>query len=237
MANLFSQRSKEEEIMDDFSCSGEVLEQTLIEIDLINRTLGGDNITYKAVRAFLQKHKDVKDKEPLRIADLGCGSGGMLKLVSVLATMMEVPVDLVGIDANPNIIALAEEYTQGFPDIQFMSMDVFSEEFKAQKFDLVISSLTTHHFSDKQLVYLFKIIKGQSRYGFINNDLQRHGLAYYSIKLLTRLFSRSDMVKYDAPLSVLRGFRRKELVEILEEAGITDYELKWKWAFRWLLVF
>jgi hypothetical protein len=44
------------------------------------------------------------------------------------------------------------------------------------------------------------------------------------------------MVKYDAPMSVQRAFKRNELVLILEKAGIENYELKWKWAFRWQLV-
>jgi hypothetical protein len=44
------------------------------------------------------------------------------------------------------------------------------------------------------------------------------------------------MVKFDAPLSVLRGFSRHELVSILSQAGITHYKLRWRWAFRWQLV-
>ena len=44
------------------------------------------------------------------------------------------------------------------------------------------------------------------------------------------------MVKFDAPLSVLRGFSRNEWIEILNQAGIVNYSLKWKWAFRWQIV-
>jgi hypothetical protein len=44
------------------------------------------------------------------------------------------------------------------------------------------------------------------------------------------------MVKIDAPLSVLRGFKKQELIDILKQAGITRYTLKWKWAFRWELI-
>jgi hypothetical protein len=44
------------------------------------------------------------------------------------------------------------------------------------------------------------------------------------------------MVKFDAPLSVLRGFSRREWIEILEEAGIKTYSIKWKWAFRWQVI-
>jgi hypothetical protein len=72
--------------------------------------------------------------------------------------------------------------------------------------------------------------------GIVVNDLHRHWLAYHAIKILTRLFSKSAMVKYDAPLSVLRGFTRGELADILKKAGIVQYTLKWKWAFRWQII-
>ncbi|MBA4057205.1 MAG: SAM-dependent methyltransferase, partial [Marivirga sp.] len=73
---------------------------------------------------------------------------------------------------------------------------------------------------------------------FIINDIHRHSLAYYSIRLLTKVFSKSSMVKFDAPLSVRRAFTKKELLEILNEAGIKKYTIQWKWAFRWqVLVF
>ena len=54
--------------------------------------------------------------------------------------------------------------------------------------------------------------------------------------ILTRLFSRSYLVKHDAPLSVLRGFKKKELEELLNKAGILNYTIHWKWAFRWLVI-
>ena len=72
--------------------------------------------------------------------------------------------------------------------------------------------------------------------GFYINDLHRHPLAYYFIKSATKIFSRSYLVKNDAPLSVLRGFRKKEWREILQNAGIMNYTIKWKWAFRHLVV-
>jgi hypothetical protein len=90
-----------------------------------------------------------------------------------------------------------------------------------------------HHFTADQLVDVLGSLKSQCRVGIVINDLHRHPLAYYSIKLLTQFFSKSSMVKFDAPLSVMRGFTRLEWEEILRQAGITDYTLKWKWAFRW----
>jgi hypothetical protein len=52
---------------------------------------------------------------------------------------------------------------------------------------------------------------------------------------LTSIFSKSYLVKNDAPLSVLRGFKKKEWFAILQQAGATNYSVKWKWAFRHLI--
>ena len=80
-------------------------------------------------------------------------------------------------------------------------------------------------------------MKNNSTLGFFVNDLHRHPLAYHSIKLITSLFSKSYLVKNDAPLSVARGFKKDELIEILQQSSIIHYQLKWMWAFRWLLIY
>jgi hypothetical protein len=85
-------------------------------------------------------------------------------------------------------------------------------------------------------VDILRQLKEQARKAVIINDLHRHPLAYYSIRWLTKLLSQSEMVKYDAPLSVLRGFSRNEWLDLLREAGISRFSLKWKWAFRWQLI-
>jgi hypothetical protein len=75
-----------------------------------------------------------------------------------------------------------------------------------------------------------------SKKAVIINDLHRHPLAYYSIGLLTTLFSKSPMVKHDSKVSVMRSFRRKELESLLEKAGAKVYTIKWMWAFRWQVI-
>ena len=66
----------------------------------------------------------------------------------------------------------------------------------------------------------------------IINDLERNAFAHYAIKLLTRLFSKSYLVKNDAPLSVLRGFKTHEWKKLIQEAGAKNYTVNYKWAFR-----
>jgi len=84
---------------------------------------------------------------------------------------------------------------------------------------------------------MVKWMERECKSGFFINDLHRHFLAYHSIRLLTRTFSKSRLVKNDAPISVTRGFSRADWQRILTDAGLNDYHLYWRWAFRWLLTY
>lgn len=228
----FAERSQAPEIMDDLQCSGEVVHQTLRELDFINHWLGGNQVTLKGLKSLIKNQNNIKS---FHLADLGCGSGEMLKLIYQQLKTHPI-LQLTGIDANPNIIAFAEKHCAGIPNLQLKTEDIFNPDFQRRSFDIVMATLFLHHFTHEQLVKIFRTLQTQARIGIVVNDLHRHPLAYYSIKLLTRLFSRSAMVKYDAPLSVLRGFKKAEIEGILAEAGITRYTLSWRWAFRWQLV-
>jgi hypothetical protein len=113
---------------------------------------------------------------------------------------------------------------------------VFDPSLLQEQFDIITATLFLHHFKEEELIQLLKTWKQQARLGIVINDLHRHPFAYYSIKALTSLFSRSAMVKFDAPLSVLRGFTRDEWLFLLKNAGISKYTLRWRWAFRWQII-
>ncbi|MEM7548369.1 MAG: methyltransferase domain-containing protein [Bacteroidota bacterium] len=230
----FSQRSNHEEIMDDLNCSGEVVEQTLKELDIINKLLGGNPITIKTVVHLV---KDRDRNTSLTIVDMGCGSGDMLrKIYQVLKGKGFTNLKLIGIDANPNIIEYAKQNTKQENPIQYVCEDVTLKKSLNEPVDLIISTLFTHHFSQTELISLLKHWKKEARLAVVINDLHRNRIAYYSIKWLTAIFSKSSMVKNDGPLSVLRGFSKSELKNVLKKAELDTFELAWKWAFRWKLI-
>ncbi len=229
----FNTRSGGLEIMDDLDCKGEVVDQTLRELDFINQWLGGNAVTLNGLNKLLGEANPQKN---ISICDLGCGSGEMLRLIARQAKQKGRNVSLVGIDANTSITTFAEKHTREHENIHFESLNIFSNEFQQRKFDVVLATLFFHHFDDTELITFFEQLKTQVSIGIVINDIHRHSLAYHSIRLFTKFFSKSSMVKYDAPLSVLRAFKKKELINILEKAGIKDYSLKWKWAFRWQII-
>ncbi len=220
---MLQHRSTEPELMDDLDYQGEDLAVTLKELDFINKWLGGDQISRNALRSLTRQH-------PIHsIADLGCGSGKFLHWVK--RTFPEVRC--AGVDANPAIVELAKK---AYPEVEFQCENIQHRAFSSQPFDVIHCCLFLHHFTNTELAELFRSFHNQVSVGIIVNDLHRHSMAYFAIKLLTRLFSRSTLVRHDASLSVRRGFKKKELEKILEAAGIEKYELSWKWIFRWQLI-
>ena len=228
----FSTRSNDIEIMDDLNCQGEVVDQTLRELEVINKLLGGNYVTIDGIEKLL---KNKNGSTPISICDLGCGGGDILKLIAQWANRKNKSLKLTGIDANPNIITFANDNCKTYPQIEFEAVDIFSDQFKSRKYDVIIGTLFFHHFSSEQLASFFKQIRKQVAIGIVINDIHRHWFAYHSIKLLTRIFSKSAMVRFDAPLSVLRAFKKRELIQIMQQAGIENYTIKWMWAFRWQL--
>lgn len=218
--------------MDDLNCEGEVVAQTLRELEVINSRLGGNSISLNGINQLLMG----KNGQEFKVADLGCGGGDIMKLLKEWGARQNKHLELVGIDANPFIIDYARKNLRGMQNISFKTQNVLSRDFAKLKFDIIHCSLFLHHFTEEELLHLLSSFRRQARIGVVINDLHRHWLAYYSIKFLTQFFSKSEMVKFDAPLSVQRAFKKNELVELIQKAGFSDYQIKWRWAFRWEVI-
>ncbi len=229
---MFKNRHYEAEIMDDLTFKGEVMDKTLQELKVINKWLGGDHITLQEVKEVISNNTG----KSFSIADIGCGGGDTLKLLADYGRRKKINLELHGIDANDYIIEYAKRNTVAYPEISYQQANVFSEEFKQQKFDIISCSLFCHHFDDESLIALLAQLKKQARLAVIINDLHRNWLAYYSITLLTKLFSKSYMLRYDSKLSVLRAFTKDELKDSLKKAGYSRFSIKWQWAFRFKVI-
>ena len=230
---MLNDRAPGPELMDDLTLASDDLRRNLDELEVINTWLGG----YQPVLDALAR---LRPRFPagraLRVADLGSGGGDTLRHVARWARRHGVAVELFGIDANQFMLDYARAKSADYPEISYQQFDIFSAEFQAESFDVLTCSLFCHHFTDDELKALLQQWARQTRVAVVINDLHRHWLAYSSIWALTRLLGGSYLVRHDAPLSVARAFRRADWVQLLARAGITKYELRWRWAFRWQLV-
>jgi 2-polyprenyl-3-methyl-5-hydroxy-6-metoxy-1,4-benzoquinol methylase len=227
----FSQRSKETEMLDEPNIPKELLFKNLKELELINRTLGGHSISLEGIRELLTDKSKIYN-----IIDIGCGGGDAMKEIAHWAERHEYKVNIIGVDMNADCIEFTKQACKQYPNISGVVMDYRDYLKTNNNVDIIHCSLFCHHLTNDQLIELFIHMNRYTKSGAVINDLQRHWLAYYSIKFLTRVFNGSSLVKNDAPISVLRGFRKAELENVIQSAGIKDVTVEWKWAFRYLIV-
>lgn len=225
------QRSYQKELLDKEDIPFGDIKQNMKELNTVNRLLGGHNISIQGMEQLLGKNT----KEKISICEIGCGGGDNLQAISLACHKKNMDAQFIGIDIKKECIDFAKEQ---YPSIlaTWLVSDYAKVNLTTNKPSVIFSSLFCHHFTEQQLVTMLQWMKQNSSKGFFINDLQRHPLAYFLIKWLTRFFSKSYLVKNDAPLSVARGFKKKEWEKIFSAAGISNYSIQWKWAFRYLIV-
>jgi 2-polyprenyl-3-methyl-5-hydroxy-6-metoxy-1,4-benzoquinol methylase len=227
----FKRRSYKKELLDGSDIPFAHIKRNMQELDFINRNLGGHEITLDGIVALI-KDKAIFYKQ-LSIVEIGCGGGDNLRAIKQWAEHIKLPVQLTGVDVNEECIVYAREQVRN-SGIAFIHSD-YKLARLTTKPAIIFSSLFCHHFTDEELVAQLQWMQQNCTLGFFINDLHRHRLAYYSIKSLTALFSKSYLVKNDAPLSVQRGFKRKDWQALFDAADIKNYNCRWRWAFRWLV--
>lgn len=221
-------RSSTKELLDRVDIPFKDIERNMYELEFINKHLGGHSITIAGVKHFC------KNNQIGSIAEIGSGGGDNLLAIHRWANGHHLKADLTGIDINSACVEYARSRSSS-ANINFIHCD-YREVVFSTKPDVIFSSLFTHHFTNPELVEMLIWMKNNSGVGFFINDLHRHPLAYHSIKLLSTVFSKSYLVKNDAPLSVLRSFTRKDWTHLFKEANIPLNHCTWKWAFRWLVI-
>jgi SAM-dependent methyltransferase len=220
------ERSYTPEIMDDFSIEDERIDEALKELKVINHFLGGNSTSKAGIKKVIRY---IPDHGEIKILDAGSGASDIfLSLKPVRNNLMIFTMDI-----NARACSYTKTNSAAFNVIRG---DVLGFPFKNDCFDITHASLFLHHFTEEKIKGILTNLYNSSKYAVIINDLRRSKLAYLGIKILTLFLSKSEMVKNDGPLSVKRAFVKGDLQKIINGLNIEKFEIKRKWAFRWLVI-
>jgi len=228
-----SSRINKAEIMDDFDLKGDELERTLKDLENINKWLGGNKVTMQGIKKLLETHPEEKT---LHIADVGCGNGSILREIAAWGRKKNYVLKLTGIDANTHAIAIAERLSEFYPEINYSALNIFDPSFQNEKFDIILCTLTLHHFKDEQIKEITESFYRQARIGVVINDLHRSKQAYYLFRAFCKVFIRNKIARDDGLTSILRGFKKKDIKKFASMIPARRQEIKWKWAYRYLWI-
>ena len=194
----FSSRAQITELMDDLSRPAPEFDRAYRELAVINRTLGG----IRAIERFLPS------KSGLTVLDVAAGGCDIGDALAETRSCHVVSLDIndLGLRKTRRTQPVVGDGTLlPFPDATF---------------DAVICSLSFHHLTDTECVQVLREMWRTSRGRVLVNDLHRHPVAWAAIWILSRLFSRSVMVKHDGPASVQRAFSPGDFKNIARNAGV-----------------
>ena len=227
-------RTTESELMDDFLMEGKELQEALDKIAQINQLLGGNKLTLQGIQVLL---KNLDKNKEYTILDIGCGNGDMLRYIANFGKNNGYTFKLIGIDANNFTIEYAKKLSVNNLNINYLCEDIFEKSFDDLQYDIVLCTLTLHHFKEDEILNLMPIFYKNSKIGIVINDLHRSIISYRLFQVICIVFTLNRMSREDGLVSILRGFKKKELIAFSELLNFKKYSIQWKWAFRfqWII--
>ncbi len=197
----------------DEPCSYDDYRACLLDLEKVNRL----TLAYRPTLRWLDALVAGGPKTPLRVVDVGCGGGDMLRRIERWAGQRGVAVHLVGIDLNPYAARLARELAQDGSSIEWITGDAFGHQGRV---DVVLSSLFTHHLGHNEIVGFLAWMESVAERGWFVNDLCRERVPYTLFGWLARAMRWHRFVQHDGPVSFRRSLREEDWLQAIAAAGI-----------------
>lgn len=212
----FSTRAEIEEEMDG-PCSYEELRHCLRDLALVNRITRA----HRPILQWLEQmtHTEITRRQPLRIVDVGCGYGDMLRRIERWAVGSGVAVKLIGADINANAVRAAREATPAESTIEWITGDVTSCA-EAADADLVTTSGVMHHLAEAEIVRLLGWMERTARVGWFIADLHRKPVPHFVFNLLMRGPWWQRFIRPDGLRSIRRSFLAEDWRRMCAAAGL-----------------
>ena len=222
-------RNLKPELLDLDEAPFDEVQDSLEDVRLVNRYLGGYRVLLYYFRNFIKRQP--LDKEFL-VLDLATGSADQPTVVVDMARQLNIKIKVVALDINSKMLNYANEKIKAYPEIHLVQGDIHSLPFGENSFDVVMNSLSLHHFTRIQAINILRMADLMSRCGFIINDLHRSRIAHAFILILTRLVTKNRLTRHDAPVSVMNAFTPSEMAEMAQEAGVKCFTVNRHFPYR-----
>jgi ubiquinone/menaquinone biosynthesis C-methylase UbiE len=218
------------ELLDEAAHDDAELQESLDQVAEINRMLGG-------TRAVLRALDRVVPDRPASILDVGTGSADIPLAIIRWARRHHRAVAVHATDVHPQMRVLARSRTAREPAVTIGAADARALPFADDAFDIVLLSLTLHHFEDAEQLSVLREAARVAARAVIVNELERNRANYIGARFLAATRWRGNRItRHDGPLSVLRAFTRTELHAIAQRAGLRVEDLRRRFFYRLVLI-
>lgn len=212
-------RSHHTELLDENEQDPQALATNFRDIRRVNRLLGGTSVILRLLPRLLEK---APANETVTLLDLATGCADIPVAISRWASRRGMSLMITASDHSDDVLALARNEIVGCPGITLARYDARAVPIPDKHVDIVLCSLSLHHFPPHEAIQVIREMHRLARIGFIINDLRRSRMGYMAAWIAAHLTTRNRLTRNDAPLSVRRAYTPTELHQLLKRAGIED---------------
>jgi SAM-dependent methyltransferase len=168
------------------------------------------------LKPILQALRDGGVKNPIRIVDIGCGTGFVIRWLAASGSLGD-DVQLMGVDFNVALLNEAKRLaTIENLRCKFEVTNAFRLDEPATIF---ISTGILHHFRDEALSYLLQQHCRAETCAFVHFDFHSSPMAPLGSWLFHAVRMREPLAKHDGVLSAVRAHKSRYLLEVTRSAA------------------
>ena len=204
------------------------LRATLDDLDQLNAWFGGYALTLARIRRVaneLPRHRR------LVVLDVGGGRGDLAVRIVRWARRAGRPVQVIVLDRDPTMLALARRRTARYPEIALMCADAAALPLLAGAIDVAVAALTIHHLTPDEATAALAAMARAARLVVVN-DLLRTPISLALVWLTTRVLRLHPVSRHDGPMSVRRAYSADELRTLGRRIGRAVRVSSYPWLGR-----
>ena len=220
---FLSRRTAQEEYFDS--------ERPIEEVAEFFRSLGRVNRFFDFAQPFRELLPGLLGEAQCRalsILDVGAGDGSLGRAVETWATTRGWNWRVANLDCSLAALSLND-------DGMNVAGSAARLPFRQQSFDVVITSQMAHHLTDLEVKMLLEETWRVARRAVVVCDLHRNIGLYLLLRLLFCFQKHPASFRADGLLSVKRGWRVEELLDLARAAGIPEAKAKLRFGARIVL--
>lgn len=217
-------RRRGSEILDDPHADPVLALRSLRDVALANRLFGGRQAVLSELRALLQVYPQ---GHRLTLLDVGTGLGDIPAAAARLAASRGLSVHTIGLERTVPLARAAAARCRSTLTANAMTLP-----FASGSVDIVTCSQVLHHFDGPDAEQLLRECTRVARTAVIVGDLRRSWLAVAGLWSTSFVLGFHPVSRHDGVVSVLRGYTRAELRDLVRTATGCPSHIRHRLGFR-----
>jgi SAM-dependent methyltransferase len=226
-AIITPRRRRGTEYLDEPGVDAAVTVRSLEDVARANRYFGGTSAPLAELRIALRELRTPVEGAEFVLLDVGTGLGDIAASARAVAADIGIPLRTMGVDASEPLAR-----TAACEALATARADALALPFADHSIDIVLCSQLLHHFEDRRAVALLRELDRVAKHRVIVSDLRRSWLAASGIWLASFPLHFHPVSRHDGVVSVLRGFTRSELQEMVTRAVQRQARVRRRPTFR-----